>query len=387
MHTFIPHNNESHNWKTITFILVVMCLSGAVAYAVMMYPDFRKTSISMDSERLVDSKEQITINFSFPVIPESVMQKMEISPREDVEVSWEDKNRKLKISPKTFWKPETKYDIEISGAKNVLLLNFNDSVSFSTKPYPKISSSFPVNGGKDVETKFTLEDPLVFNFDAPLNGYAVKFEITPQKEPEFQLSEDKRTIKLILKDDLEWNTNYKIIVFSKFKPEPEENYKKIGEISFDTKIPPPPAERSKDHKTLLEEAILYTKPAILEGKYIDICLKYQNMVIFENGKALSAHMISSGKRGMETPEGNFQIHNKTPRAWSKKYALFMPYWMAFVPSGQMGIHELPEWPGGYKEGANHLGTPVSHGCVRLGVGDAKKVYEWAEIGTPVVIHY
>jgi lipoprotein-anchoring transpeptidase ErfK/SrfK len=64
----------------------------------------------------------------------------------------------------------------------------------------------------------------------------------------------------------------------------------------------------------------------------------------------------------------------------------MPYWMAIVPGGKFGIHELPEWPGGYKEGANHLGTPVSHGCVRLGVGPAQTVYNWADIGTPVVVH-
>ena len=97
-------------------------------------------------------------------------------------------------------------------------------------------------------------------------------------------------------------------------------------------------------------------------------------------------MVSTGKRGMETKQGTFAIANKTPRAWSKKYGLFMPYWMALVKSGEFGIHELPEWPGGYKEGTNHLGTPVSHGCVRLGVGSAETVYNFAEVGTPVVIH-
>jgi lipoprotein-anchoring transpeptidase ErfK/SrfK len=59
--------------------------------------------------------------------------------------------------------------------------------------------------------------------------------------------------------------------------------------------------------------------------------------------------------------------------------------MQFTGAGH-GIHELPEWKNGYKEGANHLGTPVSHGCVRLGVGPAAKVYGWAEVGTPIVIH-
>jgi lipoprotein-anchoring transpeptidase ErfK/SrfK len=64
----------------------------------------------------------------------------------------------------------------------------------------------------------------------------------------------------------------------------------------------------------------------------------------------------------------------------------MPFWMAVAADGKFGIHELPEWPGGYKEGANHLGIPVSHGCIRLGVGPAKQVYDWTEVGTPVVIY-
>lgn len=148
----------------------------------------------------------------------------------------------------------------------------------------------------------------------------------------------------------------------------------------------PPIERSKNPATRQDEAKMYTKPQILTGKYIDISLKYQNMVIFENGEALDAYIVSSGMRGMETPVGTFKIENKSPRAWSKKYSLWMPNWMAFLPSGEMGIHELPVWPGGYQEGANHLGIPVSHGCVRLGPAPAKRVYDWAEIGTPVIIH-
>jgi lipoprotein-anchoring transpeptidase ErfK/SrfK len=124
----------------------------------------------------------------------------------------------------------------------------------------------------------------------------------------------------------------------------------------------------------------------MTGKYIDINLKSQIMTIFENGKLLDAYLVSTGKRGMETKQGQFAVHNKFPRAWSKKYGLYMPYWMAMVPSGEFGIHELPEWPGGYKEGQNHLGIPVSHGCIRLGVGPAERVYNWAELKTPVLIH-
>jgi len=89
---------------------------------------------------------------------------------------------------------------------------------------------------------------------------------------------------------------------------------------------------------------------------------------------------------MSTPTGTFKILNKAGRAYSRKYNLYMPYWMAFTGVGH-GIHELPEWKSGYKEGANHLGIPVSHGCVRLGIGPAKTVFNWSSVGTPVVIHY
>ena len=160
----------------------------------------------------------------------------------------------------------------------------------------------------------------------------------------------------------------------------------IVTVEQPTKTPVPEIERNKNPATRLEEAKLYAEPKILTGKYIDISLKFQNMVIFEDGKALDAYQISSGKRGLETPIGTFKIENKSPRAWSAAYGLWMPNWMAILPTGKVGIHELPIWPGGYQEGANHLGTPVSHGCVRLGKGPAKRVYDWAEIGTPVVVH-
>lgn len=120
------------------------------------------------------------------------------------------------------------------------------------------------------------------------------------------------------------------------------------------------------------------------GKYIDITLASQKLCTIEGENILNCFTVSSGKPSMPTPKGTYAIQNKNPRAWSSKYGLYMPYWQAF--NGAYGIHELPEWPGGYKEGQDHLGTPVSHGCVRLGIGDAASVYGWTDIGTPVYIH-
>lgn len=99
---------------------------------------------------------------------------------------------------------------------------------------------------------------------------------------------------------------------------------------------------------------------------------------------IASYPISSGKPGLPTPVGTYKVLSKSPRAWSNSAKLWMPYWMHFSGRGH-GIHELPEWPNGRKEGQSHLGRPVSHGCVRLGIGAAKKIYDWSPVGTSVII--
>jgi len=126
-------------------------------------------------------------------------------------------------------------------------------------------------------------------------------------------------------------------------------------------------------------------PGLYGGKYIEVDLSSQTLYQFEGETMVGKHSVSTGKWSTPTPIGTYTINNKDPRAYSSTYDLYMPYWMAFIGS-KYGIHELPEWANGSKEGANHIGTPVSHGCIRLGVGDAGEVYDWTEIGTTVVIH-
>ena len=129
-------------------------------------------------------------------------------------------------------------------------------------------------------------------------------------------------------------------------------------------------------------------PAIQDKKKIKkivIDLSEQKLYLYENNKIVGEYLVSTGKPSMETPTGRFKIYTKNKRQWSKMASLWMPYWMMIEPTKGIGIHELPEWPNGYKEGAEHLGQPVSHGCIRLGVGTAEKVYKWTELGMAVQI--
>lgn len=371
------------DWFLLSFSLIILFISGGF-FAYTQCPSFFESASKLEKNSDISPKNPVVINFSKPVIKNYFGWKLEIYPQTDFNYRWENKNKRLVITPKKYWNPESEYRITVSG-KNCLLASINNDFYFKTIFYPRILEFYPASGSKDI--LLDIEDPIRATFDKSLDDFKVKFVIDPFKELNYETENENNQISLMPKEDLERGKKYTIDAYVRYKDEEDDKYRKIGGTFFEIKPIPPPQIWEKDFALRLEQAKKFTEPQIREGKYIDINLKSQVMTIFEEGELLDAYMVSTGKRGMETKEGQFAISNKTRRAWSKKYGLFMPYWMALVRSGEFGIHELPEWPGGYKEGQNHLGTPVSHGCVRLGVGPAERVYNFADIGTPVVVHY
>ncbi len=126
------------------------------------------------------------------------------------------------------------------------------------------------------------------------------------------------------------------------------------------------------------------------GRYIEIDLSAQRAHFIEGNEYHRTAIISTGKWDTPTPIGEFTIFNHIPTAWSKRFGLYMPFWMGLKQVGGSydgyGLHGLPYWPNGRKEGESHLGRPVSHGCIRFGADDVTYLYEWAPNDTPVFIH-
>lgn len=367
-------------------LIITLLIFGTlgVVFSVKAYPQTFATEIKFqDGERKVALEEGLVFDFSEPMIKEAVESGIKIIPETKLSYQWTDANRRLSIFPETSWRPETEYAVEIKKARNIMMIETTAAFSFATITYPQVKTFTPRKGETDV--LIGIEDPISISFDRTLENYQVKISIEPNEGLSYQMDEEKNQLELLPKNLFEEGRAYLIDVYIKHKNETEDEYRKIHQTSFVTKsFPQDPKERSVAERLLW--ARKKTAPKVETGKYIDINLQDQVMVIFEDGKSVESFLVSSGKKGMDTPRGNFKIHNKAPKPWSKKYSLFMPNWMALMADGKYGIHELPEWPGGYKEGANHLGIPVSHGCVRLGIGSAKRVYDWAEIGTPVVIY-
>ena len=122
-------------------------------------------------------------------------------------------------------------------------------------------------------------------------------------------------------------------------------------------------------------------------KRIEISISSQRLRAYENEALLFDWVCSTGEPGRPTRPGDYQVLDKLPEAWSSVWGLRMPYWLGIYWAGgsENGIHALPILKDGQILWAGFLGRPVSFGCIILDTPNAQRLYEWADIGTPVKI--
>ena len=100
----------------------------------------------------------------------------------------------------------------------------------------------------------------------------------------------------------------------------------------------------------------------------------QMAYVYRGDRLVGASTISSAKRGMVTPLGFWSIREKRPFYRSKKYDNAPMPWMQRIDEYGIALH-----------GGNNPGYPASHGCVRLPMKFAEKLYGLTKIGSKVII--
>jgi len=123
------------------------------------------------------------------------------------------------------------------------------------------------------------------------------------------------------------------------------------------------------------------------AKRVVVDLSEQRMYVYQGETLLWKWVVSTGGPNHGTRTGHFRVQNKIPNAYASTWDLQMPYWLGIYWSGtlQNGIHALPILPNGQPFWAGYLGQRVSYGCVILSTQNAKALYQWASVGTPVDI--
>jgi LysM repeat protein len=129
-------------------------------------------------------------------------------------------------------------------------------------------------------------------------------------------------------------------------------------------------------------------PAQYGEKYILVDISEQHLYAYQ-GDALIYSFVASTGMNNATSVGVFHVLDKIPNAYGANWNIWMPNWMGIYYAGGLenGIHALPILPGGSRLWAGYLGTPISYGCVVLGVQEAQWLYDWAEVGTTVEIRW
>lgn len=112
----------------------------------------------------------------------------------------------------------------------------------------------------------------------------------------------------------------------------------------------------------------------------------QTLYAYEGEELIRTYSVSTGRELTPTPRGTFTVFRKTPSR----------YMQGPIPGISTNYYDLPGVPWNLyftKQGAvvhgaywhNDFGNPHSNGCVNVDPKEARELYDWAEIGTQVIV--
>jgi lipoprotein-anchoring transpeptidase ErfK/SrfK len=115
-----------------------------------------------------------------------------------------------------------------------------------------------------------------------------------------------------------------------------------------------------------------------EERWIDVNLTRQLVTAYQGATPVRTVTVSTGLPNTPTPVGQFRVWVKfryDDMEGPGYYLRDVPYTMYF--HGGYGLH------GTYWH--NNFGHPMSHGCVNLPTPEAEWLFQWADLGTLVIV--
>ncbi|MGZ8736085.1 MAG: L,D-transpeptidase [Nocardioides sp.] len=85
--------------------------------------------------------------------------------------------------------------------------------------------------------------------------------------------------------------------------------------------------------------------------------------------------------------GTYQVYSKSKQAWGIDDSGSMKYMVRFAHGDRaaIGFHDIPVKDGERLQSKADLGTPQSHGCIRQWRPDARALWDFAPVGSTVVV--
>lgn len=150
---------------------------------------------------------------------------------------------------------------------------------------------------------------------------------------------------------------------------PFEEFGEIAERIYDDERPPVPASSGTGRR------IVYANGA-------------QRVWLVEDDGTLVDTYLVSGRQGVPAP-GTYRVFSRSETAAAGHDGITMRYMVRFTRASSglaIGFHSIPYWGNGRPmQSEDELGEFRSAGCVRQSLGKAAALFDWAAVGTTVVV--
>ncbi|MEO5721370.1 MAG: ankyrin repeat domain-containing protein [Chthoniobacterales bacterium] len=131
------------------------------------------------------------------------------------------------------------------------------------------------------------------------------------------------------------------------------------------------AARARETKSL---QILLGRGPTRDELRVEISLATQKASVIKDGVAILQTSVSTGRKGFDTPPGEYVVTDKNRSHVSSLYRVEMPFFMR-LNCLDFGLHA-----------GNVPNYPASHGCIRLPADVAQKLFSEIPVGTVVTIN-
>jgi peptidoglycan hydrolase-like protein with peptidoglycan-binding domain len=106
------------------------------------------------------------------------------------------------------------------------------------------------------------------------------------------------------------------------------------------------------------------------GRHIEADLSRQVIALIEGGRVRRIYPVSSGKPSTPTVRGSFRVYSKTPGTNAKGMVDAAYFHGAYATHGYF---QVPTFA-------------ASHGCLRVPIPEARSLFNWITLGTPVDVY-
>ncbi len=124
-----------------------------------------------------------------------------------------------------------------------------------------------------------------------------------------------------------------------------------------------------------------------QGRRVVFSEGRQRVWLVDGDDAVVRTYLVSGSIYDNLDPGSYEVYSRSRQAYGIDDSGTMRFFVRFTQgdNAAIGFHEIPVKDGERLQGVDELGTPTSHGCIRQRTPDARALWDFAPVGTSVVV--